>query len=81
MCDCPYNVGDSVLVRQPSRRQKCLPRYEYGWSVNKVFGRTTVVISRLHPDSGQPRGKVVNVELLKSDVGTNVPPDPEDVED
>ena len=81
VCDCPYSVGDSVLLRQPSRRQKHLPPYEYGWSVNKVLGPRNVVINRLHPDSGQHQEKVVNIELLKSDVGANVLPDPEDVED
>ena len=38
-------------------------------------------INRLHPDSGQHQEKVVNIELLKSNVGADVLPDPEDVED
>ena len=46
-----------------------------------MLGPSTVVINRLHPDSGQHQEKVVNIELLKSDVGVNVLPDPEDVED
>ena len=81
VCDCSYSVGDSVLVHQPNRRQKRLPPYEYGRSVNEVLGPSTVVINRLHPDSGQHQEKVVNIELLKSDAGANVLPDPEDVED
>ena len=49
--------------------------------MNKVLGPNTVVINRLHPDSGQHKEKVVNIELLKSDVVVaDVLPDPEDVE-
>ena len=70
---CPYVVGDRVLLRNPDRRQKRQPPFDSGWSVKHVIGPASVVICRVHPESGRRQEKVVNVELLKRDVGLVVP--------
>ena len=64
--NCPFHVGDSVMMRRPSRHQKCLPEFERGWWVAKIIGPVTVVIQR--DLSGRMQEKVVNIEHLKSDV-------------
>ena len=42
--NCPYTVGDQVLLRRPQRSQKCLTPFESGWQVLRVVSPTTVVI-------------------------------------
>ena len=70
---CPDVVGDRVLLRNPDRRQKRQPPFDSGWSVKHVIGPASVVICRVHPESGRRQEKVVNAELLKRDVGLVVP--------
>ncbi|XP_065186075.1 uncharacterized protein LOC135816901 [Sycon ciliatum] len=70
--DCPFHVGDSVLLKQPSRRQKRLPPFQTGWSVIKVVSPSTVVVRR-QPHMGQVQEKVVNVDLLKAGGGAQAP--------
>ena len=83
--ECCYQVGGSVLLRQPNRHQKRLPPFQQGWKVKKIVAPSTVVISRnLNPDKVQE--KVVNVDLIKLNVEEDeVPPccddDHYDIED
>eukprot|EP00117_Sycon_ciliatum_P048857 scpid46649/ scgid34721/ Gag-Pol polyprotein; Matrix protein p10; p20; Capsid protein p25; Nucleocapsid protein p14; Protease p15; Reverse transcriptase/ribonuclease H p90; Integrase p46 len=70
--DCPFRVGDSVLLKQPSRRQKRLPPFQTGWLVIKVVSPSTVVVRR-QPHMGQVQEKVVNVDLLKAGGGAQAP--------
>ena len=58
---CPYLEGDSVLLRQPERRQKRQAPYETGWVVSRVVAPSTVRIV-----NGQ-RSKLVNIDLIKMD--------------
>ena len=60
-----YRPGDLVQLKRSERAQKLLPAYERGWKVVKPLSHSTVVIC----DVKQPqREKVVNNDLLKSDV-------------
>ena len=55
-----YDVGDAVLLRQPTRQRKLAPLYETGWMVKRVVGPSTFVIR--HVNGGE---KVINADLLK----------------
>ena len=72
----PYEPGDAVQLRRPARRQKRLAPYEEGWVVETVVSPTTVVIRRA--SGGQE--KIVNVDLLKIDVGSVDHEGPEETE-
>ncbi|XP_065182544.1 uncharacterized protein LOC135813373 [Sycon ciliatum] len=63
----PYCVGDHVLYRHPSRRQKRLPPFQTGWTVKRIVSPSTVVISHKHGATGV-KEKTVNIDLLKSGV-------------
>ena len=62
--ECPYSVGNAVLLRKPECHQKHQAPYESGWTVKKVVSPSTVVIARA---SGVRGEKVVHVGLLKRD--------------
>ena len=62
--ECPYGIGDDVLLARPDRHQKCLTPFESGWTVKKVVAPSTVVIRSI--EGGE---KVVNVSLIKRDPG------------
>eukprot|EP00117_Sycon_ciliatum_P048114 scpid81261/ scgid5927/ len=66
--NCLFAVGDAVLLRRSHRCQKCEPPYERDWVVIHIVSPSTVVI-RNEAGGGE---KVVNVELLKPDVGAEV---------
>ena len=65
----PYECGDPVLLRRPTRRQKRLAPFEPGWLMEKIIWPTTVIICR---ETGG-REKIVNIELLKRNVGESEP--------
>ena len=69
-----YNIGDRVLLRRPSRHQKCQTPYEAGWYVKRLVSPTTVVIAATDGN----REKVINVELLKLDPSTIAPDEKSD---
>ena len=71
--ECPFDVDDDVMLRRPSRHQKCLSEFERGWKVLKIVGPATVIIQRLN--RGQRQEKVINVEHLKRDVQAEIVPD------
>ena len=62
---CPYQVGDRVLLRRPSRHQKLQAPFESGWTVSEVIAPSTVKI--IAPNH---KAKIVNVDILKLDPQT-----------
>ena len=53
---CPYLEGDSVLLRQPERRQKRQAPYETGWVVSRVVAPSTVrIVNGQRKQVGQHR--------------------------
>ena len=62
--ECPYGIGDDVLLARPDRHQKCLTPFESGWTVKKVVAPSAAVIRSV--EGGE---KVVNVSLIKRDPG------------
>ena len=70
----PYECGDPVLLRRPTRRQKRLAPFEPGWLMEKIIWPTTVIICR---ETGG-REKIVNIELLKRNVGESEPKETDD---
>lgn len=61
---CLFSVGNRVLLRRPSRHQKCLSPFEAGWQVVEVVSPSTVRIGKL---PGLVKTTTVNVGLLKPD--------------
>lgn len=59
---CPYEVGASVLLRQPERQQKRKPPFQQGWKVVEVISPSTVWIESTTSTGAR---KMVNVDLLK----------------
>lgn len=39
--NCPYEVGDHVMLCHPERQQKMWPPYERGWVVEAVIASST----------------------------------------
>ena len=66
--ECPYSIDTPVMLRRPTRHQKCLSPYEGGWLIKSVISPSTVVIIRTD-GSGE---KVINIDLLKYDPAADV---------
>lgn len=60
--ECPFQIGDHVLLRRPNRHQKRQPPFESGWQIQDVIAPSTVVI--ISRAGGK---KTVNVDILKID--------------
>ena len=54
-----FAPGQRVLLRAPLRSNKLTPRWERGWSVKKVFGPRTALISH-----DKKASKIANFDLL-----------------